>query len=207
MCSKWHDVGRSHLTSQSRKMQDRILRVRVDQRAARSAFKRAPLRSLTLVFSPLLGKHVIIVCRWEWGFLSFEFSQSGLMSTTNKCLRVMCVCELQVCWLEKWYLMGSLMYLGRPVVWRGVLPGVRGVLPVVQQGRLPVVQGRGLLVVPRWRLPIVQRRLPVVRERRLPDVWFHILPRFYFWPVTKEMEMDLLRYLSILRRLEWSHDL
>lgn len=76
--------------------------------------------------------------------------------------------------------MGSLRYLGLPIVCQRVLSGVRGVLSVVQQGRLPVVQGWGLLVVPSWGLPVVQWRLPVVREWRLSDVWFHILPRFYF---------------------------
>lgn len=81
--------------------------------------------------------------------------------------------------------MGSWGYLGLPVVCQRVLPGVRGVLPVVQQGRLPVVQGWGLLVVPSWGLPVVQRWLPVVCEWRLSDVWFHILPRFHFRPVTK----------------------
>lgn len=59
-------------------------------------------------------------------------------------------------------------YLWLPVVWQRVLPGVWGVLPVVQG----------------WGLWVVQWGLPVVCEGRLPDVWFHILPCFYFWPVT-----------------------
>lgn len=92
----------------------------------------------------------------------------------------LCVCQLQVCPLGKLNLTGSGRYLGLPVVCQRVLPGVRGVLPVVQQGRLPVVQGWGLLVVPSWGLPVVQRWLPVVRERRLSDIWFHVLPRFHF---------------------------
>ena len=121
----------------------------------------------------------------------------------------LCVCGggWQVCWLEKWSVMGSFSYLGLPVVWQRELPGVGGVLPVVQQGRLPVVQGRGLWVVPSWRLPVVQWGLPVVREWRLSDVWFDILPRLYFWPVTKEWKRDLLWYLSILRRYNWSQGL
>lgn len=85
------------------------------------------------------------------------------------------------------------LYLGLPVLGQGVLPGVGGVLPVVQQGWLPVVERRGLLVIHHRGVPVVQRGLPVVRgglpvvrERGLPDIGLHILPGFYFWPVTEE---------------------
>ena len=78
-------------------------------------------------------------------------------------------------------------YLGLPVLGQGVLPGVRGVLPVVHQGGLPVVQWWWLLVIHHRGMPVVQRGLPVVRgglpvvcKRGLPDIRLHILPGFYF---------------------------
>lgn len=103
-------------------------------------------------------------------------------------------------------LLSGRRYLGLSVVRQRVLPGVGGVLPVVQQWRLPVVQRRGLLVVPSWGLPVVQRGLPVVCEWRLSDVWFHILPCFHFRSVTKSMEMGfalVTLHAKEIRMITW----
>lgn len=63
-------------------------------------------------------------------------------------------------------------YLNRrhAVFWDGEL------LPVVQQRRVSVFQRGRLPVVSHWGVPVVHRRLAVIGERRLPDVWFDILP-------------------------------
>ena len=50
---------------------------------------------------------------------------------------------------------------------------------VKQARRVSVVQRRGLAIISHWRMAIVHRRLPIVGERRMAEVRFDILSRFY----------------------------